>query len=327
MAMLRPSYKITLGATTVSSEALGPLRSLEVRRDKRGAADEAVIDFGTGIAVEFSQGDPASIELGWDGTTSTVFTGTVGRVEQGITRLVAHCFGAQMKLMTTRADQAFVSRNAGQIVTELAGKAGTSTDTIEDGIDLAVYFVDSARSMFAHCIGLAVLSGFDLYTTAEGKLVFASLSTTSADHSFHYGSEILAAAVERAAPLDGATAIPESPASSAGDDKASWLVKDSSAHEGTAGSGAATVPFSDPVLRTRDAAESAAKARLYFSRRAAISGTVELMGTPDANLGETAELTGVPAPGVDGLYQIMAVTHRLDAGRGFRTLLHLGGMP
>lgn len=325
--MLKPSYKITLGATTISSEALGPLRSLEVRRDKRGTADEAAIDFGTSIPVDFSQGDPASIELGWDGSTSVVFTGTVGRVEQGITRLAAHCAGAQMKLMASRADQVFVSGNAGQVVTDLAGKAGISTDTIEDGIDLPVYFVDSTRSLFAHCTGLAVLCGFDLYTTAEGKLVFAPLSTTSADHTFRYGAEILAATVERAAPLDGATAVPESPASSAGDDKASWLVKDSSAHEGEAGGGASTVLFSDPVLRTRDAAESAAKARLYFSQRAAISGTVELMGTPDADLGKTAELKGVPASGVDGLYQIMAVTHRIDTGRGFRTVLHLGGMP
>ncbi|HXB21075.1 MAG TPA: hypothetical protein VNV88_06830 [Candidatus Solibacter sp.] len=324
--MLRPSYKITLGATTISSKALGPLRALEVRRDKRGTADEATIDFGTSVPVDFAEGDPVSIELGWDGTTSVVFSGTVSGVEQGISRLAAHCTGAQMKLMSVRSDQVFVSRNAGQVVTALAGKAGVSTDTIEDGIDLPVYFVDSARSLFTHCIGLAGLCGFDLYATPEGKLVFSSLSTTTADHTFRYGAEIVAATVERSAPLDGVTAVPESPASSAGDDKASWLVKDSSAHEGAAGGGDATLLFGDPVLRTRDAAESAAKARLQFSRRAAVSGTVELVGTANVDLGETAALKGVPASGIDGLYQVMAVTHRIDTRRGFRTLISLGGM-
>ncbi|HZU25690.1 MAG TPA: hypothetical protein VFA04_09215 [Bryobacteraceae bacterium] len=325
--MLKPSYKITLGTSTVGSSQIGPVAALQVRRDKRGRADEAIVRLGTTVAVDFAEGDAASIELGWDGATTAVFTGTVDRIVRGISHTEAYCTGMQMKMMRSRTDQVFVSQNAGQVVTALAGTAGVDIDTADDGIDLPVYVADSTRTLFAHCSTLARLCGFDLYTNAEGELVFSALTTTSADHTVRYGAEILGVSVETTAPLDACNVFPESPASSAGDDKASWLVKDPSPHEGTAGSGSDSVLFSDPVLRTRDAAESAAKARLYFSQRDATSGELELMGAPDVEIGETVEIKGVPTPDVDGLYQIMAVVHRLDARRGFRTMVALGGMP
>jgi hypothetical protein len=326
--MFRPAYNITLGAATVSDAQPGPLDALQVRRDKRGNADEAIVRFGAVSAPVFAEGDPAAIELGWDGSTSVVFTGTVERIARGISRVEAYCSGAQLKLMRGRTDQAFVSQNAGQVVTALAGTAGVPTETVEDGIDLPAYYADSARPLFTHCTALARVCGFDLYTTGEGKLVFAPFSTSSAGHTFRYGSEILAITVETTEPsLDAVTAVPESPASSAGDDKASWLVKTSSAHQGTAGSGSASVLVSDPLLRTRDAAESSAKARLYFALRDAVSGELEIQGAPDLDLDQAAELSGVPSPGVDGVYQIMGIMHSLDTRRGFRTTVSLGGMP
>jgi phage protein D len=325
--MLRPSYQISLGTATVSDSQWGPLRSLHIRRDKRGCADEAIVRLSTAMPVDFAEGDAAAIELGWDGATSAVFTGTVDRISRGITHLEASCSGAQMKLMRSRTDQVFVSQNAGQVVTALAGTAGVPTDTVEDGIDLPIYFADSARNLYAHCFGLSRLCGFDLFTTAAGSLVFSSFSTTSADHTFRYGADILSVNIERTVPLDGVTVVPESPASSAGDETASWLVKDSSAHEGTSGSGADTLLLSDPLLRTRDAAESAAKARLYFSQRDSVTGELELAGAPDVDLGETVQLDGVPGDDIDGLYQVMGVTHWLDSRRGFRTTVYLGGMP
>ncbi len=325
--MLRPSYQITLGAATVSDSQWGPLQALQICRDKRGRADEAIVRLGASMPVDFAEGDAASIKLGWDGAANNVFTGTVDRISRGISHVEACCFGAQMKLMRSRTDQVFISQKAGQVVTALAGTAGIPTDTVEDGIDLPFYFADSARSLYSHCFGLSRLCGFDLYVTGKGDLVFSPFSATSADHTFRYGSEILAVTVEKLAPLDGVTVAPESPASSAGDDTASWLVKDASAHEGSAGGGDATLFFSDPVLRTRDAAESAAKARLYFSQRDAVAGELELAGSPDVDLGETVELKGIPSAGIDGLYQVIGVTHRLDARRGFHTTVSLGGMP
>jgi phage protein D len=121
--------------------------------------------------------------------------------------------------------------------------------------------------------------------------------------------------------------VPESPASTLGDDTASWLIKDPSPHQGAAGSGPIALPLNDPLLRTKDAADTAAGARLYFSQRDAVTGRVELMGNPKVKLGDAVALEGVPKAGVDGTYQVMAVRHCLEKKRGFRTLVALGGIP
>ncbi len=253
--------------------------------------------------------------------------GTVEAVESGIDRLKVDCLGNQIKLMRMRGDRTFINQSAGQIVSALAGDAGVSTDTVEDGIDFPVYLMDSSVGFYEHCARLARKCGFDLYTTDEGDLVFAAFSITSADHTFKFGEQILSASAERSVPLDVVTVIPESPASSGGDDTTSWFVKDPSSHRGEAGGGAIGLIMSDPFVRTKDAAEKTARGRLYFSKRDSVSGTVELMGSPQVKLGQAVALEGVPKAGVDAVYQVMAVRHSLDPWQGFRTVVSLGGMP
>ena len=208
----------------------------------------------------------------------------------------------------------------------MASEAEVETATVEDGIDLPVYLADSGSSFYDHAEGLARRNGFDLYTDEEGALVFARFAVTSADHTFRYGEQIIDVSVERGSPLEGASVVPESPASSLGGDTASWFVKDPSPHRADAGGGAARLILSDPLLKTKEAATSTADALLYFSQRAAVSGHVSVMGYAKVKLGEAVALEGVPDAGVDGLYQVMSVSHRLDRRQGFRTVVGLGGM-
>lgn len=325
--MLKPGYNIKLDQDTLSSDGLGALVALDVRCCKNGAADEAVIALGRVPSINPAEGAEVSIELGWDGDVETVFTGTVEAVESGIGGMEIVCLGNEMKMVRARSDRAFVNQNAGQVVKALADDAGVTTDTVEDGIDLPFYMADSSMTFYDHALGLARRCGFDLYTTPEGKLIFASFAVLLADHTYRYGAEILDASIEQGTPLDSVGVVPESPASSSGADTASWFVKDPSPHQVLAGSGAATLLLSDVLLRTKEAADTAAKAGLSFSQRDAVFGHVELMGSPDLKLGEAVELTSVPDEGVDGLYQVMSVRHRLDRRRGFRTVAGLGGMP
>lgn len=325
--MLKPSYLVTLDQDTLSQDTLGPLLALEVLRGKNGAADEAIFTLGLTPPLDPTQGGTVSVELGWDGDTSLVFTGVVDTVERGIGRMQVSCVGSQMKLMRSRVDQPFINQAAGRVVQALAGDVGVATERVEDGIDLPGYLADSASSVYEHCLVLARNCGFDLYTTAQGKLVFAGFSIASADHTLRYGEHIVAASVEQSTPLDEVNVVPEGPASSAGDETAYWLVKDPAPHKGEAGGGAAAVLCSAPLLRTKDAAQHAAEARLSRSKRDAVSGFVEVMGSPGIQLGQAVALEGVPDSGADGLYQVMAVRHRLDRQRGFRTYVALGGMP
>lgn len=325
--MLKPSYFVTLDQDSLSQDTLGPLVALEVLRCKNGAADEAIFTLGLTPPLDLAQGGAVTVKLGWDGATELVFTGVIDAVERGIGKMQVSCVGNQMKLMKSRVDQPFINQAAGQVVQALAGDAGVATDRVEDGIDLPGYLADSASSVYEHCLLLARNCGFDLYATEQGKLVFAGFSVASADHTLRYGEHIVAASVEQSTPLDEVSVVPEGPASSAGDETACWLVKSPVPHKGAAGGGAVSVLLSAPLLRTKDAAQSAADARLARSKRDAVSGFVELMGSPGIKLGQTVALEGVPDSGADGLYQVMAVRHRLDRQRGFRTYVALGGMP
>ncbi len=324
--MLKPTYTISLGGFTLASDHLAPLVALSVERAKNAGADWATVTIGRAQAVSVSQGDPATVSLGWDGDTTLVFTGEVEAVTQQVTRITVTCAGSQIKLVRARSDQAFASQSAGQVVSALAGDAGVDTDTVEDGVDLPAYHVDSARRAWDHCLGLARRCGFDCYANADGMLVFARFASTSPDKTFRYGAEVLSASLQRWRPDDGVAVVPESPASGQGDDASAWLVKDPSPYRGEAG-GTATLVVSDPLLRTKDAAEASAAGRVAFRQRETVTGDVELVGTPDVTLGQAVALSGMPDDAWNDTYQVIAVRHVLDGRRGFRTHVGIGGMP
>jgi phage protein D len=323
---LRPTYSIALGATTLSSDTLGPLVALEVERAKNGGADRALLALGRRPEVSPSEGDPATMELGWDGDTSLVFTGEVQAVDRGVLGLEVSCAGSAVKLLRARVDQTYRGQSAGQVVSALASNAGVDTDTVEDGVRLPTYLADSATRAWDHCLRLARRCGFDLYTTEGGALVFAAFATTSADVTFRYGIDVVSVSIERTAHGDGVAVVPESPASGQGDDASSWLVKDPSPYRGEAG-GAATMVLSDPALRTKEAADTAARGLMDFRRREAVTGVLELMGSPGVTLGQSVALDGLPDDVLNDTYQVLAVRHALDRRRGFRTIVGLGGMP
>lgn len=324
--MLKPTYAVTLGSVRLASDHLAPLVALSVERAKNAAADWATVTIGRAQAISVSEGDSATVELGWDGSTSLVFTGEVEAVTQEVAGTTVTCAGSQIKLMRARSDRAFTAQPAGQVVSALAGDAGVETDTVEDGIDLPVYHVDSVRHAWEHCLGLARRCGFDCYANADGTLVFARFASTSADKTFRWGAEILSASLQRWRADGGVAVVPESPASGQGDDTSAWLVKDPSPYRGEAG-GTATLVVSDPLLRTKEAADSSAAGRVAFRMRESITGDLELMGNPDVTLGQAVALSGMPQDDWNDIYQVTGVRHTLDGRRGFRTRVALGGMP
>jgi hypothetical protein len=265
--------------------------------------------------------------LGWDGDTTRIFTGSIDAIERGIGRMEVLCLGNQHKLMRTSTDKTFINQSAGEVIRALAGGADIETETIEDGIKLPVYLADSSRGAYDHCLWLARRCGFDLYTTQKGRLVFSKFAVSMADHTFRYGEHIIDASIDKGTPLDKVIVVPESPASSSGDDTASWLIKDPSPQKGEAGNGSVCLFISDPLLRTKEGAESTANALLYLNGRDALAGYVELMGSPEIRLGEAVKLEGMPDAGMDALYQVMAIRHCLNHSQGFRTIVALGGMP
>jgi phage protein D len=321
--MLRPTYAVSLGGRVLSSAALEPLVSLEVSTTLRDPADCVVVRLREVPDVLPDEGAEVTVVLGWDGDDELVFTGTVASVERGLAAVTVVCLGNTAALMRARGDEAFLNQSAGRVVRALASESGVPTGVVKDGIDLPVYLVDSASSHFDHCSRLARRSGFDLYTTVGGELTFAEFAVFFADHTFRYGADLLGLRLERApAPL-GAKVVPESPSSKAGDDTTSWLSRDSEPFTASAGGEPATL-LADPLLRSKEAADSTAASLTRLRARDATTGEVALIGSPAVALGDAISFEGVPG-GAGGVYQVTAVRHRLDRQRGFRTDVSFGG--
>jgi hypothetical protein len=85
--MLRPAYKLALGTATPQS-----VIALSVTRAQN--AGPGLVTLQLGATESVSDGDPASVELGWDGATTLVFTGTVSAVERRLDGLRVDCTGA-----------------------------------------------------------------------------------------------------------------------------------------------------------------------------------------------------------------------------------------
>jgi phage protein D len=331
-----PEFEVSVGAKKLKSGGgaggKGSLWRLEILREVNGGADEAFLQLGLTQALDAKPGDDVTVDLGYEGALNRVFTGTVDRLSAGLATLEVHALGAQAALMRKRGDKAFVNQKAGEVFQALVSDAGAEAGRTEAGVPMSFYLADSAYSHWEHGLKLGLHSGNDVYADAEGKIVFAPISGDAPPLKLKFGVDLLQAACEDGDAPATAIAIPESPASSAGEETASWLAKDSLPHKGEAaatGSGGGTgAARYHPFLRTQEHAQASADCLLLRRQREVRNAEVEMLGRSDVELGDTVELEGLPAGG-DGKYVVLALRHALGLGphAGFRTYASLGAVP
>jgi hypothetical protein len=325
--MLTPTYRIALGSSTiVASDASSRQPLLGLVADSRiGApAATATLLFASGSDLSPSPGDSVTLELGYDDTTR-VFTGVVGSVARDFDLMTVHALSPAIALARMRVNQTYSNVNCGGVVSDLAQQASVDTDTIDDGFDLPAYAVTDRKSAFAHCVDLGERTGFELYATSEGKLVFSKFAKVGPDRAWTYGRDLIMLSVAQRKPSFGKVEVwGESPASSEGQDASSWLTADFSSFIGDAGSGG-TFRLSDPAVRTKQAAEDAAKGRLaWFSRRGTFA-RARLPGDATVAIGDAVSILLAPDDKQNGLYQVARVRHELSKARGFVTETELCG--
>ena len=231
----------------------------------------------------------------------------------------------QQPLLLLRQDITFVNQKAGDIVNSLAADACVDVENAEAGLDFPMYAADSGRNCYEHCLRLARWCGFDVSATKEGKLLVAAFSNQGPAFTYTYGINVLDASFKESVPLEGVQFAPESPSSQSGADTASWIIKDSSSQIGQGGSGGAVL--SEPALRTKTAADSAAQALITFSKRDARRISIRVAGEPALDLMEVVELGNLPREDWNGTYQVMLVRHHLSRKQGFITDIGMGGIP
>jgi phage protein D len=328
--LLRPAYRLQIGTTTIDSvdgtagaSLAATVVSIRAELDMDVPASSLAVLLGNVDGLAVAEGDPIALDLGYasDGL-SPVMEGAILAVESGVSTYRIDGLSPMAALLDLRLHQTYEKQTAGDIVSDLAGQAGLDVGQVEDGIDFAVYVVDDSKNAYEHARTLAEKCGFDLYLDVDNKLIFKSFEKTSADHTFEYGATILAVDVQRQEPAYRRVEVwGESPASSQGEDAASWLTKTPQDFMGQAGSGEPLLLVRDRSIRTKAAAEASAQARLRHVEREALAGSLTVLGAPQVKLGDAVEVKEMPDTGANGIYQVRRIEHRLSKATGFVTTI------
>lgn len=317
---LFPQFAVTAGRLQIDSTGQSELFGLSVLRTVNGGADQAWLTLGRSGDSRIPDGESLEVELGYEGERARVFTGTVTEVTHGASTLTAGALGSQDLLMRTRVNRSFQGQSAGEIFRALADEAGATVAQAENGVTLSFYLADSSVHCFEHALRLGFHGGCELYADVDGGLVFAPLPAPAQPRPLRFGAELIRTSLHRATPASMPQYLPESPASSGGEE--TWLAKDNSGALAEAGEGSPRLGYS-PLMRTKEQAQMAAVTHWQRLRRDHDRATVELIGLPELELGDAVQIEGLPGD-EGGVYQVLAVEHRFDFRRGFRTRAHLG---
>lgn len=268
---------------------------------------------------DIRQGDPIIIRLGYAGDLSTVLTGVVDMIEPRLSELRITGYSLMYTITRFRYNKVYEKQAAGAIIKDIASSAGVTIGLCDDGINFPMYVVDDTKSAYSHMHELALRCGFDLYMTAEGKLVFAEY-TSSPPRVVKYGRDIVSYEINEPAPVAVQVKIVgESPSSYKGAATSPWLSK--KAVEGVIGTGGVTCIIEDPVIRDE---ESAGKVATRFLERMQVplSGTVVTLGNARIRPSDTLELRETPEKRINRPFQVTRVSHYFNKTDGF--ISHVG---
>lgn len=149
---------------------------------------------------------------------------------------------------------------------------------------------------------------------------------SSADHTFHYGIDILDLYLFNHQPTSDQIRIyGESPASNQGTDTWHWLAKDLQPFRGEVGEGGKILSIQDGTIKTKDAADRFATAKLGAIKDQATRGKLKILGNPTVKLGDAIEIKSAPKPELNGLFKVTSVRHIFNKRDGYLTFIDFTG--
>lgn len=270
------------------------------------------------LAVEVDKEGEVGLGFG-DGEIHTVMKGVVTQLRQGInglTRVTLSNAGAVLARL--RVNQAYEQQSAGDVVTDLAQRAGIEIDTADSGIDLAYFVVDDRSSVAQHLSTLALACDFVTYVTAQNTLYFGPANQEQAVKTFTYGANLLQASARRSRlPLGSVRAIGEGAAGSDGQDAWCWLLKQRDAVTTELGDGDAGRIVYSGAWRSADASASAAAGRLAAVQKLALRGRLLALGAPEVAVGNVIDVEDAHQADINGHFLVTAVKHHYSKSRGY----------
>jgi hypothetical protein len=304
----RPSATITIDSKSLTAFEAGLVRlTVDMAHGTHHTAELTLWP-----KSKFSPSAPGAritLALGVDGDDEDVLTGEIvgsGGAPSGM-RLDA--VSATIGLSHARKSQTYVSQTVADIVNDLA--SGVEIDEVSADLTLSAYSVDQRRTVWAHLVDLASLTGADLGCASSGGLRFVPPTSGPGPFSFMFGATVLDWRLSNLTPPPVPKIAPHGAASEQGSDKWHWILHD------PVGEGAEPTRVVG-AFHTRDAADALTKALADRAARAAVRGTVRLVGEAGLRPGAVIEIDDLPGP-VAGPFRLLAVRHLFDARRGFYT--------
>jgi phage protein D len=313
--MMRPTYQIIVGSTSLSTDSGNDVVSIHVIRSVGLPTDSCEVFVVGSKGYAFERDAEVEVKLGYDEELVSVFSGFVDEVEYGISLVRLTALGHALGLLRLRVNRVYLNQTAGKIVQDLAQEASLKVAEASDGINLPMYVVDDAASAYEHVLRLADRCDFIVYITEDKELVFKEWSG-SKTHTLEYGKNLIRVEEQDFVPLYASTRVHgESPASVKGAETSHWLTKQEIKSE--AGSGG-VLAIADAAIRDTETAETVAKARLN-KLKYTFAAVVETVGNPDIKVGNNVTLEGVPNSAVSGELEVRGVEHYLSKTKGFTT--------
>lgn len=284
-------------------------------------------------------GDEAVLGLGFDDDeVAAVMTGTVAAVLDrpgGTRRLTIH--DAAARLAGLRVDQGYAEQSTGDVVEDLADRAGVDVDRVDAGLTQPFLVIHRRRSAWAHVARLADVAGVLARIDGAGALVFAPpdeadpLAVDADTQVLHVDDQ------RHGEVVTGVTAIGEGAAGTQGADAWAWLAHDRATVTETVGDEPDRVVVRDPALRSPEAIQTAGAGTLARRARSGRTASLRVPGAPRVRPGGFVEVGGpttgpIDLAGLDprggsagppgvGRWLVIGVRHRV--GGAFTTDLDL----
>ncbi len=317
----RPSATITIEGRSLTSFEAGLVRlNVHMAHGTHHTADLTL--WPKSKFSEAAVGAKITMALGVDGEDNDVLTGEIAGSVGTPSGVGLEAVSATVALSRTRKSQTYVSQKVGDIVNDLA--SDVDIDEVSADLTLSAYSVDQRRTVWAHLVELASLSGSDLGCSASGGLRFVPPASGPGSTRFMFGATVLDWRLANLTPPPVPKIAPHGAASEQGTDKWHWILHDPVGEGG------------DPTrivgaFHTRDAADWLAKALEERAARSALRGRVRLVGESALRPGAVIEIEDLPGPAA-GPFRLLTVRHTFDARWGFYTDVTVespggGGLP
>lgn len=315
-------YQIGIEVTIGSNLYNMQVQQLRVQRGVLPIVNKAAVLFPSDTDLRAAVGDDVAIELTGGDISETVFTGTVWSIENNFYTTTVVVTDSSSVLSGYRPADTYEKLSTGDIIQTLASDSGTLVDTIQSGLELALYVAHQSRTALEHIALLASYSDCFASITADNKLLVTSWPDKPAQISLQYGRDLLRCKTsQRQSCLSPITAIGNGPAGSVSAAEA-LLHTPEILPSDAANPGKDTLWYPMAMLRTPKAATDTANALNDDKNRNRSRIDAVCILSPQFDIGTVLGVTEVPHTAHDGPWIITSVIHEIIQQKTAQTSIH-----